>query len=300
LISSIEQRIKRFVNWEEADLPNIERRPLAWVRQLVKRSLFFFRPNALIRYRPVISYLKATGAEKILEVGSGSIGITRFLRQEVTGVDLDFAGPRTSYLRPTKGSAASLPFDNNTFDSAISLDVLEHVPKPEREQMIAEMIRVSKESVIIAAPCGEAPAAWETRLRDTIDRRISRWANQEKKKAILFRSDFLKDHQSKGLPSYQEVLQAFEDLAAKSAVPMRITAIDNEPCWLWYILALGSIRISNFFWILTTVVGTILMPIITRIKFGDPYRKIFIIEKCKLDGADETSAAGCGIRGQES
>ena len=68
---------------------------------------------------------------KILDIGAGTGGITRFLQQygEVMGLEanetaINFA--RTRKLKIIKGSADKLPFKNNSFDLACFFDVLYH------------------------------------------------------------------------------------------------------------------------------------------------------------------------------
>ena len=40
-----------------------------------------------------------------------------------------------------------LPFKNNSFDVACAIDVLEHIPKDQRQGFIKELFRVSREKV---------------------------------------------------------------------------------------------------------------------------------------------------------
>src|SRR4051794_26584449 len=72
------------------------------------------------RYRPDLD---------ILEVGSGSGGVTQFLHHPVTGVDRAFertAETTTEWLQPVHGSADDLPLADASFDVVLSLEMLEH------------------------------------------------------------------------------------------------------------------------------------------------------------------------------
>src|SRR3989304_1300846 len=79
---------------------------------------FYFRqhPEAALRYLPVVSAIKKGNLvnSKILEVGSGSLGITPYLKREIDAVDIDFSGPRTNLLNEIKGQADDLPFRKNS------------------------------------------------------------------------------------------------------------------------------------------------------------------------------------------
>lgn len=52
-------------------------------------------PEAALRYLPIVDLLKKERLEnsKILEIGSGSYGITPYLKKEVVGIDMSFDEP---------------------------------------------------------------------------------------------------------------------------------------------------------------------------------------------------------------
>src|SRR3989344_844655 len=101
---------------------------------------FFWRqhPEAALRYYPVVGQIKKANLEKskILEVGSGSLGIIPYLKREIDGVDIDFSGPQTRFLNKIKGEAIDLPFGKNSYDVAISVDVIEHLESEKRLKAI--------------------------------------------------------------------------------------------------------------------------------------------------------------------
>ena len=82
---------------------------------------------------------------RILEVGSGSAGITEFLDHPVTGVDAAFdrtAERATARLAQVEGRADALPVGRRAFDVVLSLEMLEHLPRDVREPALREMVRV--------------------------------------------------------------------------------------------------------------------------------------------------------------
>lgn len=62
-------------------------------------------------------------------------------------------------MRPVIGSAAALPFPDQSFDASIASDVMEHIPPALRDQVTAEIFRVTRKIAIVGYPSG--PKAWE-------------------------------------------------------------------------------------------------------------------------------------------
>jgi SAM-dependent methyltransferase len=99
-------------------------------------------PSLKARY--ILDHLPETGA--VLEVGSGSGKILRTLAAHRPG--LHVYGCDISDWTPPPGiefelmTSDDLPFDDATFDAVLVVDVLEHVPNPER--LVREILRVLK------------------------------------------------------------------------------------------------------------------------------------------------------------
>lgn len=123
------------------------------------KKLFFYRqhPETALRYLPIVDLIKRNRFYncKILEVGSGSYGITPYLKKEIDGLDTSFDEPRYHLLRQFRGSADHVPFSENSYDLVILSDVLEHIPKNKRGICLQEAIRVSRKAVIISGPFGK-------------------------------------------------------------------------------------------------------------------------------------------------
>jgi SAM-dependent methyltransferase len=70
-------------------------------------------------------------------------------RLSIVGVD-----PNYSSAHVTTGSLSSLPFDAASFDRALCLDVLEHLPFPEQGPALAELFRVVRPGgeVLVSVP----------------------------------------------------------------------------------------------------------------------------------------------------
>lgn len=106
------------------------------------RTLFQARGNAVLKWI-------ADQAESVLDVGCGAGVLVEALdtlsKRTVTGIDL--APEATSaYLQPhsrgriVKGDISELPFEDDSFDCIVAMDVLEHFD--ELEQPLAELSRV--------------------------------------------------------------------------------------------------------------------------------------------------------------
>jgi hypothetical protein len=129
----------------------------------LKEALFWSRDIAFyLRYSKILGELKNTILNsdrkiRILEVGPGGEGISRFLRYsgDYKKCDIQLADPDANALRniklgnPVVASGYNLPFENSTFDAVISVDTLEHIPKDKRGRFLEELKRVSKVLVLL-------------------------------------------------------------------------------------------------------------------------------------------------------
>ena len=136
--------------------------------------------NHLVRFEPVLDLVRACvpSGGTLLDVGSGSEGISTLLPESwrVTAVDASFDdyAPRTRH-RPLLaeqqiGDVRDLPFGDGSFDVAVAVDLLEHVPAADRDRAVSEICRVSRRLAVIACPAGQQALAG--------DRRLARWFAQ--------------------------------------------------------------------------------------------------------------------------
>ncbi|MBK8293804.1 MAG: methyltransferase domain-containing protein [Solirubrobacterales bacterium] len=87
-----------------------------------------------------------------------------------------------------------LPFGDQSFDAAVSLDVLEHIPAAGRVRHITELVRVARRCVIICCPLGSPEhIAAEAEL-------AAEYATMTGE-----RHRFLDEHLERGLPSEEEL-----------------------------------------------------------------------------------------------
>ena len=137
-----------------------------------------------LRYIPVAAVLAEEGwlhgNALILDVGCGSKGgVTSYVPVTTVGVDLSFNEARVRRhpaVTPVVGSALRLPVADASVDVALCMDTLEHLSPPQREELIAELFRVTRPAglVIAGAPCGSDARAAEQVVSARYQRRTGR------------------------------------------------------------------------------------------------------------------------------
>ncbi len=113
-------------------------------------------------------------------------------------------------------SAAAIPVADGTFDFVSSLDMLEHVPEDIRLQVIQEMIRVSKNKVIIVAPVKSQENVW---AEDFV---------------LKYRhADFLIEHKEQGLVNFKQIEAQLEQLKSTNKIKNYTRSeLDNLQTWV--------------------------------------------------------------------
>lgn len=231
---------------------------------------FFWRqhPETALRYAPVVSEIKKAHLEnsKILEIGSGSLGITPYLKKEVDGLDIDFSGPKSDILKRIKGQADDIPFHKNTYDVSISVDVIEHLDTSRRERAIYEMLRVAKKMAILVSPEGENSEIQDKNLH-------------EKYLKVFKRSNqFLEEHVNYGLPKKEEILVSLDKSLRKLKKNGKTRSYPNLNLSIRNILMQTWITNNKFLYYLYLKGYLLLVPIIKYCNFGKTYRRVFVIE----------------------
>ena len=204
--------------------------------------------NLILRYSPIVKKLKEisgkTKSLKVLEIGSGSIGITRFYNGEVIGIDVEPEKYQNPRLRFIKGSATNLPFADSSFDVVISVDTLEHLTRKEQIKMVLEAYRVAKTHIFFTYPVG---------FNKYHEKILKTW-----KKSHLTES--LKEHLHGGTAKGDEVSKA---LKLKKCVIKK--EYGTHPALAYYLNYLEQYLITK---ILSRTILKIFLPIFKRIK-GD-------------------------------
>ncbi len=146
----------------------------------------------------------------ILDIG-GSQGLTRSVLTDRRVVVMDILSTGVDVI----ASGNALPFADRAFAAALALDVLEHVPDPVKEEIVAEAARVS-DVVIFAGPY-EAPMirSAERHQRELFEELFGR------------RHPWLEEHAASGLPTMEDTRKALADLGFETHV------FGSNPLSLW-------------------------------------------------------------------
>lgn len=225
-------------------------------------------PEAALRYSPIVSKLKKLHLEesKILEIGSGSLGIIPYLKRPVDGLDVDFSGPQTKLLNKIKGSVVNLPFHKNAYDTVISADTLEHVDPQNREQAIYEMLRVAKKLAVIVVPVGK--------LSENHDQDLNRRWQKAKKQNY----QFLAEHVKYGLPKTEDILVAIDKNLRRLNKQANISSYPLLNLRIRKILMITWMSNKKLIYYLYLKGFLLLLPFLKLCNFGNCYRRIFVIE----------------------
>lgn len=159
------------------------------------------------------------GAHRVLDVGD-TAGYLTLLEPElwVVGLDIALEAERLDGNRPLLGDGSRLPFADDTFDAVVSSDVLEHVLPDRRGAFLAELRRVSRELVVVAAPFDSPGVAGAEDL-------VRRYAAL----ALGAPQPQLEEHRERGLPNLDGSLAGLLAAGGEGAV------IGNGNLWDWLV-----------------------------------------------------------------
>jgi SAM-dependent methyltransferase len=171
--------------------------------------------DTALRYEAVLRLLAERwrpGVE-VLEVGSGSGGVTEFLAYPVTGVDPAFertAERSTEFLRRVPGRATALPLDDASFDLVLCVEVVEHLAAEEREPALAEMVRVLRPGgrLVLTFPADATAAA------------LDRWLDDAYRARHGVPHPWVAEHLAEGVPRTDDVVAALRRAGGPGARAM--------------------------------------------------------------------------------
>ncbi len=120
------------------------------------------------RFREVLEHAALAPGLEVLDLGCGWAYGTQWAREigcRATGIDLGFdqlqwaRGAMPQGLPLLHANAKALPFRDGAFDRAVSVEMMEHVYRPDRPAVFAEIARVVKRGgrVAISTPNPASP-----------------------------------------------------------------------------------------------------------------------------------------------
>jgi SAM-dependent methyltransferase len=231
--------------------------------------------NHLNRYAPVLDLIVSSTPSHVLDVGCGSLGIGEFTDAPFVGCDVTFVNAPPVTMTPVRGSAASLPFGNETFDLVVSLDMLEHLPTQSRANAIHELLRVSRCQVIIGCPCGNLP--W------TSDYLLSKCFGVLRQHT----PSWLSEHMAAPFPTRRSIERVLAENDRRYAMIYNESIVIHQMVIIADIVFLGRLlgsvtrRIGAFGggWL-----PSVLSRLSLQLRFGPPYRWVFVVEKANMNG----------------
>lgn len=230
-----------------------------------------FNFDAALRYYPVVNLLEKSPKNlSILEVGSGTNGISDFYDGQIIGLDSDFSKTDTiknKNIQHIRGLITKIPFEDNKFDFVICLDTFEHIKISDRKKAIEEMLRVAKKKgmVIIGFPTSKMSEKMEIKI------------NLLYKKKQGMDHVWLKEHRQNGLPDKKEILKILEDRNIK---PKKIEVRGNVNIYIWFILHwLYTVNDASFMSKVLKRFYKVFFYVLRIINIGPFYRIIYIIQK---------------------
>lgn len=227
-----------------------------------------YSTDIALRYFSVIDIIRKDKLDvgKMLEVGSGDLGITPYLKKKVVGLDIEFTDNSYELLKKVKFNGKDFPFKDNEFCITISVDNIEHIPKDRRKDFIREMLRVTDNTLILVVPYGQLSYRHDAKLSDYFYR-----VNKKTDK-------FLNEHINNGLPEMDDLILMLK--TSSESLNRNIKIIENKKILnlkLRYFIMKCKISKNKFLNILYYIF-LFFLPLRNLFNFGNCYRRIIYLK----------------------
>jgi len=137
--------------------------------------------NWALRYDPLLPHAEhANGL--VLDAGAGVAGLGTYLPDHpIVAVDLRFFGAPRAALGGVCASVLRLPFPDGSFSTTIASDLFEHLDPSVRHPALLELLRVTRDVVVVAFPSGSAAMdddRWLARRLRLLHRTLPDWLQE--------------------------------------------------------------------------------------------------------------------------
>jgi hypothetical protein len=231
----------------------------------IRQSIYKFAWDTRCRNVDVAGVLASfVDADKtVLDAGCGEYGVAGFVNaKRVVGVDIPAAG-RGNGGDFVHGSILDLPFADRSFDVAVSVDVLEHLPANLRDRAVAELVRCADEAIVLAFPSGTKAREMD----ENFERRL--------KAADANIPDWLAEHLENPYPGAGQIADALSAEAARRGRAVRVTTHFSES-----LKVAGALRTaaaaSKYLYLAGNIAAGFLLPVMPRPAGDDAYRAIIV------------------------
>jgi hypothetical protein len=229
-------------------------------------AVLFPRCDYWLRYAQVLEGMEASTVDEVrrlIEVSSGRGGIAWVFRKADLQTCLVDRSP--DLLQDGRGGnawrvcadACRLPFPDDSFDVAISLDTVEHLPQPLRAPFLSELKRVAKRAVIVTCPLQSGDGEFQGREFDLqLHQAIAR------RKGV--QPEWLEEHIETGHPTREALCELLPGATVKG----------SENCLAW--VRFTSLYERTFFW---PFAGVFYLAFLKQRDTMPPYRRAVLVWK---------------------
>ncbi|MEX2196855.1 MAG: class I SAM-dependent methyltransferase [Thermoleophilaceae bacterium] len=228
--------------------------------------------NWLCRYAlvtPVVLGRKRELSASLLDAGSGPHGFACVdPGSPFVGMDMQFPLPAGPSMLAVRNGPGRLPFADASFDTVISLDVLEHVPPADRTAFVDELARVSANRVVVACPSSEMGPI------DDLVRAVFVRSGQEV-------PGWLSEHDEFGLPTPAEIAECCAEREGFSSRPL---PVPNGLFSTMASLADFIPEVTPHATLEATANARQWVELFEAASFGDSWRKAYLLERSEPAG----------------
>jgi hypothetical protein len=203
---------------------------------------------------------------KILDAGCGDYGIGAFMPSaDITGLDILPEQDIRIPIKYFRGSVVDLPFDKETFDISVSVDVLEHLPESVRSEAVRQLVKVSKSAVVVTFPLGKPARTIDEEFKVRLDQ-----SNQPL-------PEWLEEHLSHNYPDHANVIETIDAEARKRGKTTLTRIYYSENLGIARLLRRSNVY-SRYAYIAINLLTGIFKGFVPGANEGNAYRVIVVSE----------------------